>query len=78
MTRYIFQSDHVAWIRRVSQETRGYQQPPVASWRTMLGGAFCIYPLDFGGDPDRNRTCDLQIRNLPLYPTELRDRRSFP
>ncbi|CAH2400351.1 hypothetical protein MES5069_250117 [Mesorhizobium escarrei] len=25
------------------------------------------------GDPDRNRTCDLQIRNLPLYPTELRD-----
>src|SRR5688572_25575563 len=32
--------------------------------------AFC---LDFAGDPDRNRTCDLQIRNLPLYPTELRD-----
>ena len=24
------------------------------------------------GAPDRNRTCDLQIRNLPLYPTELR------
>ena len=20
------------------------------------------------GDPDRGRTCDLQIRNLPLYP----------
>ena len=29
--------------------------------------------LKFFGDPDRNRTCDLQIRNLPLYPTELRD-----
>ncbi len=24
------------------------------------------------GAPDRNRTCGLQIRNLPLYPTELR------
>lgn len=24
------------------------------------------------GAPDRNRTCDLQIRNLSLYPTELR------
>ncbi|CDX23251.1 hypothetical protein MPLB_270080 [Mesorhizobium sp. ORS 3324] len=29
--------------------------------------------LEKHGDPDRNRTCDLQIRNLPLYPTELRD-----
>ena len=25
-----------------------------------------------GGDPDKIRTCDLQIRNLSLYPTELR------
>ena len=25
------------------------------------------------GDPDRIRTCDPQIRNLVLYPTELRD-----
>lgn len=24
------------------------------------------------GAPDRNRTYDLQIRNLPLYPAELR------
>jgi hypothetical protein len=24
------------------------------------------------GDPDRIRTCDPQIRNLMLYPTELR------
>ena len=24
------------------------------------------------GDPDRIRTCGLQIRNLSLYPTELR------
>ena len=27
------------------------------------------------GDPDRIRTCDPQIRNLMLYPAELRDRR---
>lgn len=26
------------------------------------------------GDPDTIRTCDLQIRNLPLYPAELRGR----
>ncbi len=26
------------------------------------------------GDPGRIRTCGLQIRNLALYPTELRDR----
>jgi hypothetical protein len=26
----------------------------------------------FGGDPERIRTSDLQIRNLPLYPAELR------
>jgi hypothetical protein len=25
-----------------------------------------------GGDPERIRTSDLQIRNLPLYPAELR------
>ncbi|CAH2408239.1 hypothetical protein MES4922_90149 [Mesorhizobium ventifaucium] len=31
------------------------------------------YVVEKYGDPDRNRTCDLQIRNLPLYPTELRD-----
>jgi hypothetical protein len=27
------------------------------------------------GDPDRIRTCDPQIRNLLLYPAELRNRR---
>ena len=26
------------------------------------------------GDPDRIRTCDPEIRNLVLYPAELRDR----
>jgi hypothetical protein len=30
-------------------------------------------PIQKNGDPDRIRTCDLQIRNLSLYPTELRD-----
>ncbi len=29
--------------------------------------------LAANGDPDRIRTCDPQIRNLMLYPTELRD-----
>ncbi len=31
--------------------------------------------LDFDpfSDPDRIRTCDRQIRNLLLYPAELRD-----
>lgn len=29
------------------------------------------------GDPDRIRTCDPQIRNLLLYPAELRNRRLF-
>ena len=29
--------------------------------------------LTMDGDPDRIRTCDPQIRNLMLYPTELRD-----
>ena len=27
------------------------------------------------GTPDRSRTCDLQNRNLTLYPTELRVRK---
>ena len=27
----------------------------------------------WGGDPDRTRTCYLKIRNLALYPDELRD-----
>ena len=32
------------------------------------------YRLDGFGDPGRIRTCDPQIRNLVLYPAELRDR----
>ncbi|SIT53327.1 conserved hypothetical protein [Mesorhizobium prunaredense] len=39
----------------------------------MKRAAVAFKAVDFIGDPDRNRTCDLQIRNLPLYPTELRD-----
>ena len=30
------------------------------------------YLIDFIGDPGRIRTCDPQIRNLMLYPAELR------
>jgi hypothetical protein len=30
-----------------------------------------------GGDPDRIRTCGPQIRNLMLYPAELRGRAAF-
>ena len=32
---------------------------------------------DLTGDPDTIRTCDLQIRNLPLYPAELRGLEGF-
>ena len=31
-------------------------------------------PLSFGGAPGTTRTCGLQVRNLALYPTELRAR----
>lgn len=30
--------------------------------------------LFVGGDPYRNRTCNLQLRRLSLYPVELRGR----
>ena len=30
--------------------------------------------IDFKSAPDRARTCGLQLRRLPLYPTELRAR----
>ena len=40
-----------------------------AALRPPAGG-FVFYRR--GGDPGRIRTCDLQIRNLPLYPAELR------
>ncbi len=33
---------------------------------------FSGYVVDFIGVPDRIRTCDPQIRNLVLYPAELR------
>src|SRR5258707_3113632 len=33
-----------------------------------------IVPAQFCGDPDRIRTCGPQIRNLMLYPAELRGR----
>ena len=32
----------------------------------------CGVLIIFSSDPDRIRTYDLQIRNLPLYPAELR------
>jgi hypothetical protein len=32
------------------------------------------YIVEIIGDPDRIRTCDPQIRNLMLYPAELRGR----
>src|SRR6266700_5264852 len=35
--------------------------------------ALCNWAIKCG-DPDTIRTCDLQIRNLPLYPAELRGR----
>ncbi len=35
---------------------------------------YLIYIVKIIGAPDRNRTCGPQIRNLMLYPTELRAR----
>lgn len=43
----------------------------LASIRHSTHYTYCI---DFIGDPDAIRTRDLQIRNLLLYPAELRDR----
>ena len=43
-----------------------------AFWYLQLVVIFTLFPLENYGDPDRIRTCDLQIRNLSLYPTELR------
>lgn len=47
-------------------------------WRTMGIGAreFFSYAPTYRvyGDPERIRTSGLQIRNLPLYPAELRGR----
>ncbi len=37
----------------------------------------CHLPLIPHGDPDRTRTCYLKIRNLALYPDELRGRLGF-
>ena len=37
-----------------------------------LPGKSVFYHMEFDGDPDRIRTCDPQIRNLMLYPAELR------
>ena len=36
--------------------------------QAKLFGSACV----FYGTPGRSRTCDLQNRNLTLYPTELR------
>ena len=35
--------------------------------------AFLQFAEGICGDPDKIRTCDPQIRNLVLYPAELRD-----
>lgn len=38
-----------------------------------VGAAPILQTFDNIGDPGRTRTCYLQIRNLSLYPDELRD-----
>ena len=55
------------------RQQRATSHPFVTHRDGMIGSGF-DYDFEKIGDPDRNRTCDLQIRNLPLYPTELRDR----
>ena len=39
-----------------------------------IGNALAEQVLVKNGDPETIRTSDLQIRNLPLYPAELRGR----
>ncbi len=51
----------------MSRQARPVGRPALAPVRRDAGTR--------GGDPDRIRTCDPQIRNLMLYPAELRDRR---
>ena len=43
-----------------------------AFWYLQLFVIFTLFLPENHGDPDRIRTCDLQIRNLSLYPAELR------
>lgn len=40
----------------------------------LFGGTLSV-PIR--GDPGRGRTCDLKLRKLALYPTELRDQTLF-
>ncbi len=52
-------------------------QRAVAMWATLLNTRLRGVDersANNNGDPDRIRTCDPQIRNLMLYPAELRDR----
>ncbi len=48
---------------------------PVSGWVNIPRSQLPIFNevVEKIGDPDRIRTCDPQIRNLVLYPTELRD-----
>ena len=63
-------------VAEMTLETDGGEPVGVSPRRNVHWGEGCgrAWPtVRMNGDPDRNRTCDLQIRNLPLYPTELRD-----
>src|SRR5437763_7590251 len=59
-----------------SQRTRMREEQPVRDPATLVCSSLarhCTLALHLG-DPDRIRTCGPQIRNLMLYPAELRGR----
>lgn len=57
------------WPRRSSDDSRDANM--------QKAGRPTGFLLCNPGAPDRDRTCDLQLRKLTLYPTELRARGDF-
>ena len=59
---------------RASADVQGTCGAPVPNRLPLYPASPSASILEVTGDPDRIRTCDLQIRNLVLYPAELRGR----
>ena len=56
---------------RCKDKGKGNFNEKTHKWRLFV--RFLILTELYVCDPDRIRTCDPQIRNLLLYPTELRN-----
>src|SRR6185369_4610081 len=63
---------HAERARMLEEQAVDY--PSLAAFAVVVGGRHGPCPKECG-DPDRIRTCGPQIRNLMLYPAELRGRR---